>query len=535
MFNHSWPSKARYATPSAAPQRAALSISANTTISQEQETMRQVPDTLRPIVTDDLRAAANEVIRHVRRNTPYQFLLDAKLGDANTGPISDIEIASAHGTPPSTTSYRWTHIVDAVAQSEQQHGRPLGQVSQRANAVMANGAIINRHKRRPPLYSESTISAFIKLGFATPEHSPLIRAAGYVSSPPATPQSHDIDDIIADIAAHMARSHDPQSPDEILSSLHHRQADLSNWPRLDLTLLIDRVSGIKPDQQGLFHSHQPWCRFISSSQLVTNTMLRILARDQRPRTTVYLIEEIERLVGHFLPPGYKTLSAVRAAISKSDDITWQGLATFGLRDWETALGPQSMASRRGRTGDLIYAFLMQHGPAYIEDVFQHVQRSSKAKRRTVQEAINHDPAERFVRMPDGRMAAYPIRLSRDADTAALTVVPDGQRHRPGPVLHESELMWLTRYVQALNDLAPPLTEQVAVTGPRAAGFAQGDPLEITVVVDPSHRPSLEPRLASIAAATSELVPSVRPHISLLSPQQWDHQQEGEAPEAHHNA
>ena len=93
----------------------------------------------------------------------------------------------------------------------------------------------------------------------------------------------------------------------------------------------------------------------------------------------------------------------------------------------------------------------------------------------------------------------------------------------------------TRYMQALNDLTPPLPSCVAITGARAAGLAQSGPMDITVVVDTRHRPSLEPRLASIAAATSGLVPSVRPNIILLSPQQWANQQDGESPEAHHNA
>ena len=318
--------------------------------------MHKAINTLEPIVTDDLLAAAHAVIEHVRRNIPHPFLINAKLGEANTGPMSDTKMASAHGTPPSTTSSRWKRIVNAVTQADQQHGRPLGQIAQRANAVMANGAIINRHKRRPPLYSESTIKTFIKLGYAEPEHSPLIRAASYVITPPATPRRQALDFIINDIAAHMARSHEPQSPDEILQSLIHRQEALAKWPQLDLTLFIDRVSGIKPDQQGLFHPHQPWYRFISSSQLMIHTMLRILARDQKPRTTQYLTEEIERLVGNFLPPGYNTLTAIRTAISKSSTTSWQGLSTYGLKTWETALAPQNMARPRGRTGDLIYRF-----------------------------------------------------------------------------------------------------------------------------------------------------------------------------------
>lgn len=60
-------------------------------------------------------------------------------------------------------------------------------------------------------------------------------------------------------------------------------------------------------------------------------------------------------------------------------------------------------------------------------------------------------------------------------------------------------------------------------------------MEITVAVDHSHRPSLEPRLAEIAAATSEVAPSVRPNTNVISPQQWDRQQAGEAAEARYNA
>ena len=297
------------------------------------------------IVTDALRVAADEVIGHVRRNTPYQFLVDAKLGGANSGPMADTKLASAHGTAPSTTSNRWTNIVKTLAQADQQHGRPLELIAQRANAVMAAAAIVNRHKRRPPLYSESTIGAFVQLDHATPEHSPLIRAAGYVRPPPATPLSHDIDFVIADIAAHMARSHEPQNADDILQSLDHRQEALDKWPQLDLTLFIHRTAGITPNHKGLFNPEQPWNRFISSSQLVANTMLRVLARDQKPRTTEYLTSEIERLVGHSLPPRYNTLSAVRAAASSSDEVTWHGLSTFGLRQWET--GPNHGTSPHG--------------------------------------------------------------------------------------------------------------------------------------------------------------------------------------------
>ena len=146
--------------------------------------------------------------------------------------------------------------------------------------------------------------------------------------------------------------------------------------------------------------------------------------------------------------------------------------------------------------------------------------------------MNNDPENRFISMENRRVAANPIPRDLNPQSPALTVIADAQQK--GPVLRESELLWLTHYMQALNGLEPPLPARVTVTGPRAAGFAQGDPLGITVVVDPSDQPSLEPRLAKIAAAY-ELVPSARPNILLLSPQQWANQQAGEAPEAHHNA
>lgn len=494
--------------------------------------MQQALDTPGGIVPNEIRVAADEVIGHVRRNTPYQFLVDAKLGDANSGPIADTELASAHGTAPSTTSNRWTNIVKTLAQADQQHGQPLELIAQRANAVMAAAAIVNRHKRRPPLYSESTIGAFVQLGHATPEHSPLIRAAGYVSPPPATPLSHDIDFVITDIAAHMARSHEPQNTNEILRSLDHRQVALDKWPQLDLTLFIHRTTGITPDQTGLFHSDQPWNRFISSSQLVANTMLRILARDQKPRTTEYLTSEIERLVGHSLPPGYNTLSAVRAAASSSGEVTWHGLSTFGLRKWETAPTPRNIATRRRSTGDLIYTFLTQNGPATVEEIIEHVRRNSKAQKRTVQEAIKRDPANRFIRIHDGRMAANPIPYDCNPDGPAITVIPDGRQQ--GPALRESELAWLTRFLQGLAELTPPLPCRVALTGPRAAGSTPDGKVEITVVTDERHWSNLELRLMQLAAATSDPVASEPAIISVVSSEEWERQQAGKEPEAHYN-
>ena len=135
-------------------------------------------------------------------------------------------------------------------------------------------------------------------------------------------------------------------------------------------------------------------------------------------------------------------------------------------------------------------------------------------------------------MDNRRVAANPIPRDHNPDGPALTVIADAQQQ--GPVLHESELLWLTHYMQALNDVAPPLPARMALTGPRAAGFAQSEPVEVTVIVDPSHEANLVPRLAEIATTTTEIVPSVRPDINVLSPQQWERQQAGGDPQAHHN-
>ena len=496
--------------------------------------MPKAHDTLRSIVTDDLFSDAQEVVQLVRQTTTYPFLLDAKIGDANSEPIVENAIASTYETPLSTISQKVARIMNALAKSDQEHGNPLAQIAQRANDVMAQAAIVNRHNRRPPLYAESTIGIFVDLGFSVPEHSPLIRAAGYVSTPPIFPTSQGIDSIISDIAAHMARSHAPQSPDQILESLKHRQDTLAKWPQLDLTLFIHRTARIKPDDRGFYHPDQPWGRFLSAQRLVANTMLRIFARDQQPRTTAYLVDEIERLVGSLLPDQYNTMNAVRMSASTSGEVTWQGPSTFGLRGWDTALDPQNMVGPRGRIGDLIYTFLMQHGPADIDEVIEHFQQTTHIKKRTIQTALIHDHTDRFIQIADQRLAANPIPQGHNPGAPSLLVVSDEHRHQPDPVLHESELVWLTRYVQALNDLTPPLPERVAITGPRAAGFAQGEPMEITVVIENGDRHRLEPRLSEIATATSELVPSVRPHISILSPEQWADAQAGEAPETHHN-
>ncbi len=486
------------------------------------------------IVADADSSQASNVIEAVRRNTRHTFLLDAKLGSADNPPMTDTEIAAAYQTPATSIGPKWARIIGAMRLTDQEHGNPLRQIAERTNNVMASAGIINRHNRRPPLYAEATLETLAKLGFAIPDHFPLIHAAGHLAPPPVVPASHSIDSIISDIAAHMARSHEPQSTDEIIQSLGHHQEALDKWPQLELTIFIDRVADIRPDDHELYHADQPWGNFVTTQRLVANTVLCVLARDQKPCATAYLVDEIKRLVGHHLPNRYNILNAVRNFAYTSEDVHRQSMSTFGLKAWYAVQDVQNPTRRRGRTKDIAHAFLKEQGPAKVEDVIEHVQQVAQTTRRTVQDVINHDRSEHFIRTPDGLVAANPLHRNNDADTASLTVVPDHQRRRPGPILRQSELLWTTHYVRALDEMAPPLPVQVTLTGPRANGFALDDPMEIVVVVDDRDRPSLEPRLAELAAAASEAAPSVRPSVSIISPQEWDHQQSTRHPGAHYN-
>ena len=497
--------------------------------------MPQTLNTPERVVSDDLQATAQEVFDAVRRNTSFPYLMDAKLGDAENEPMMDADTVAQNDTPLYTIAIRWNDIAQDLIKTDHQHGNPLCQIARRANDVIARAAILNRHNRRPPLYAETTIREFIKLELSTPEHSPLIRAAGHVAPPPVFPLNHDLTPVMRDIAAHMARSVKPQSAAQILRSLEDCQGLLDKWPDLDLTLFIRRAADICPDDHGLYHPDQPWGRYISAQQLVAKTIFRIFVHDGEPRHTEYLVSETERLVGQFLPDGYKILAAVRATISKSDDISWYGPSTFGLREWKTFAEPRKTVAGRTNTGDLIYAFLLQHGTAEIKDVIEHVRQTAGTKRRTVQAAIKNDRENRFIRIPDHRVTTNPIPDGHNRATRSLMVVPDQRECEPMSILRESELVWLTHYVQGLTELAPPLPSRVAITGPRAAGFAYADDtLKIAVVAEPRDRSNLEPRLAKCAAAATEAVPSVQPNIRILSIQRWTNQRDGEPPAAHHN-
>ena len=83
---------------------------------------------LQPIVPADLFAAAQEVIQRTKQETPYPLLLDAKLGDADTGPLTDAQLASAHDTSLSTLNRRAAYAIEALVRTDQEFGCPLGGV-----------------------------------------------------------------------------------------------------------------------------------------------------------------------------------------------------------------------------------------------------------------------------------------------------------------------------------------------------------------------------------------------------------------------
>ena len=80
---------------------------------------------LQPILTDNLFSNTQEVLQLVRRDTPYPFLLDAKLGDANNAPMSGPEAASAYDTPANSIRDKWTRIARALTQTDQELDGPF--------------------------------------------------------------------------------------------------------------------------------------------------------------------------------------------------------------------------------------------------------------------------------------------------------------------------------------------------------------------------------------------------------------------------
>ena len=148
--------------------------------------MKASSNTYEPIATDALYSAAQEAIRQARSETPHAYLLDAKFGNATTEPTPDTVIAATHQTPPSSLGYRLTQITTALKEADRRLGNPLHEIAGGINDVVSRAAIVNRHNRQPPLYAESTIRVLVKLGFATPPDSPLIRAAGYIAHLPSS-------------------------------------------------------------------------------------------------------------------------------------------------------------------------------------------------------------------------------------------------------------------------------------------------------------------------------------------------------------
>ena len=83
--------------------------------------MPESTNTLESVVTHDLQAASETVIQIVRRNTRNSFLLDAKLGDANTAPMTDAQIASTHETPQTSIKDKLARIISDLIRADQEH------------------------------------------------------------------------------------------------------------------------------------------------------------------------------------------------------------------------------------------------------------------------------------------------------------------------------------------------------------------------------------------------------------------------------
>ena len=72
-------------------------------------TMLSNSEKLQPTVPDDLFDAAQKVIQRTRQATPYPSLLDAKLGDVNTTPLTDAQMGPPPTTLPSPPSTAGRH------------------------------------------------------------------------------------------------------------------------------------------------------------------------------------------------------------------------------------------------------------------------------------------------------------------------------------------------------------------------------------------------------------------------------------------
>ena len=86
------------------------------------------------VVSDDLRNAAQEVVDAVRRNTPFPFLLDAKLGSAEEGPMMDAEAAAVSNTPLYTIPIKWKDIVRQLIEADAQYDNAFHEIARRAKA-----------------------------------------------------------------------------------------------------------------------------------------------------------------------------------------------------------------------------------------------------------------------------------------------------------------------------------------------------------------------------------------------------------------
>ena len=385
--------------------------------------MPETRETTQEIVTAKLMAAAQDVIQRTLGTTDYPNTLRGKLGTHESGPLSDPELARQHGGSARDVSEQFAIVRAMLFQADQILGTPLAEVSQRA-------AAINNRSGRRRSYSENTLQTLIQLGLAQPEHLPVIRAAGYAYPPPDNRPDFDLHALVADIADHMTKSDERQTIDEILQAIRPWDEIINGQPNLDLEQCISQHARIRPDSEGLYSPDQRWRRFLTTEQLVRNTVVRILRRQGRPLHLSDLARQVNATMRRNRRSKRISQPQIQDAIIQFDLLDWDGPATCRLTEWPetTTRAPEAPTART--VTQRIHQYLTQHGPISnreIRETFgRTIPHSNVAAGRS-----EDDLQRRFLRLPDRRVAALPFPVAPDRARQPISVIPDPE-HDPGP-------------------------------------------------------------------------------------------------------
>ena len=103
--------------------------------------MPKATNTLEPIVTAAIGSAAREVIDSTKRDTPFPYLIDAKLGSAEKTPMMDAEAAAESNTPLYTIPIKWKDILRQLIEADAQYANALREIARRANVVITRTGI----------------------------------------------------------------------------------------------------------------------------------------------------------------------------------------------------------------------------------------------------------------------------------------------------------------------------------------------------------------------------------------------------------